>query len=294
MLAGIVGLFVLCCLFCESCSWSSVKQVRKATVFKTCDSCQGNITGTGIGMCFGNMWIANCAACPDGVVDMNRLWSVRGSDLHYESYLRASNNWWRVKVMVPGCHETWLVSLKNILKLCYIGFQKYIEVSHLYIISKNYTLIYREHFALRSRQDVTFHYQKQQEQGNQQQQQQPTQHPVKARSRGLRKQQRTESRLPLLESGDEPQPGPSGEQNPVLKRGSSSEAEAESSGDDSVKFENNFKKTIPFSGHCKNKSLPEPSAGYKSRPRPSGKGSRFPMLKHQTRSVPGVSVLRHG
>ena len=77
---------------------------------------------------------------------------------------------------------------------------------------------------------MTFHYQRQQQEGNQQQQQQrqqPTQQPVKTRSCVLRKQQRTESRLPLLESGDEPQPGPSGEQNPVLKRGSSDEAEVE-------------------------------------------------------------------
>ena len=136
---------------------------------------------------------------------------------------------------------------------------------------------------------MTVHYQNQEQIHQQQQQrQQPTQQPVKTRSRGLRKQQRTESRLPLLESGDEPQPGPSGEQNPVLKRGSSSEAEAESSGDESVKFENNFKKTIPCDGHCKNKSLPEPYVGYKSLPRPSGKGSRFTMLKYQTRSVPGL------
>ena len=91
---------------------------------------------------------------------------------------------------------------------------------------------------------MTSYYQAQQQQlqGNlqQQQRQQPTQQLVKVQSRGLRKQQRTESRLPLLEDGDEPQPGPSGVQNAILKRGSGDDTEAESSGDESVKIRKQF------------------------------------------------------
>ena len=158
-----------------------------------------------------------------------------------------------------------------------------------------------EYFALCFAQELTSHYQAQQQQQQrnlqQQQRQQPTKQVVKVQSRGLRKQQRTESRLPLLECGDEPQPGPSGVENAILKRGSGDDTEAESSDGESVKFENNFGMTLPCNGHyTSSKTRPEPSAGerYKSRPRPSGKASRFMILKHQTcpvRGLPGGPLL---
>ena len=159
-----------------------------------------------------------------------------------------------------------------------------------------------EYFTCCFTQELTSHYQmqqhQQQEKLQQQQRQQPTQQLMKVQSCGLKKQQRTESRLPLLECGDEPQPGPSGEHNPVFKRGSSDDVEAESSDDESVKFENNFRMTLPYKGHCtpRKTSRPESFAGerYKSCPRPSGKANRFTILTHQTypvRGLPGGHLL---